>query len=148
MEWTRNFQKLNYIKKLHNMYFSRAFLKLTGEEKYPESLNLTAKQLFWVGYAQDWCLNNNYYTKYKNLGIQTEIELQHLRKYKSVHYPRIWRVNAVLSNQKSFAQDFKCKPNTKMNPTEKCGVWWFFENQRRLFKPICYIFLFFTIDLF
>ena len=26
------------------------------EEVVPPALNLTAQQLFWVGYGQDWCL--------------------------------------------------------------------------------------------
>ena len=38
--------------------FTRAFLKANEaqEEVVPPKLNLTPQQLFWVGYAQDYCL--------------------------------------------------------------------------------------------
>ena len=46
-----------HINILENI-FTRAFLKANEaqEEVVPPKLNLTPQQLFWVGYAQNWCL--------------------------------------------------------------------------------------------
>ena len=45
----------------------RAFVKANRGEKeiMPPGLNLTSQQLFWVGYAQEWCLLSNYYDTFE-----------------------------------------------------------------------------------
>ena len=47
----------------------RAFLKANAEEKeiVPPALNLTAQQLFWVGYGQDYCLLGDRFEDSENI---------------------------------------------------------------------------------
>ena len=47
----------------------RAFLKANAQDKeiIPPALNLTAQQLFWVGYGQDYCLLGDRFEKYETI---------------------------------------------------------------------------------
>jgi len=94
----------------------RAFIKANRAEKeiMPPGLNLTSQQLFWVGYAQDWCLLSD---------ISATFEETLNYEGKDVHAPAPWRVNTVLSNQQKFAEDFECPLGSKLNPVDKCIVW-------------------------
>merc|ERR1712013_448324 len=95
----------------------RAFLKASeaAREVIPPKLNLTAKQLFWVGHAQTHCL----YT-YERYSLFSDL----LGAYKGgAHAPAPWRVNTVLSNQEEFAKDFNCPAGAKLNPAKRCIVW-------------------------
>ncbi|XP_030566153.1 neprilysin-3 isoform X1 [Drosophila novamexicana] len=78
-------------------------LKLPG-------LNLTHPQLFFVSFAQVWCSS-------------TTDETNLLQMEKDPHSPSQFRVIGTLSNMKEFADVFQCKPDTRMNPTNKCEVW-------------------------
>jgi len=94
----------------------RAFEKANRANKdiMLPGLNLTAKQLFWVGYAQTQCLRDYEYAS----------SFEDALKYEgNSHAPAPWRVNTVLSNQKKFAKDFECPVGSKLNPTERCIVW-------------------------
>ena len=90
-------------------------------EFLPTNLNLTPRQLFWVGYAQDHCLIGDAYTNYGDLKELIEKQKQRIHR----HAPAPWRVNTVLSNQPEFAEDFRCRRGTKLNmPKEqRCEVW-------------------------
>jgi len=95
----------------------RAFEKAhrAEKEKMPlQGLHLTDHQLFWVGWTQFWCLVDDYVSTF-------EQALEGLKGDK--HAPTPWRVNTVLSNQKKFAEDFKCPVGSKLNPKERCTVW-------------------------
>ena len=52
----------------------------------------------------------------------------------SVHSPGPIRVVGPLSNSEEFASAYNCKPGSRMNPTDKCSVWWTTKN--RLFGQI------------
>ena len=97
--------------------------KYSNLDKLPNSgLNLTAQQLFWVGYAQDYCLigNPSPYSEYKDTGDLIQQSVQRI----SSHAPAPWRVNTVLSNQPEFAEDFNCPAGARLNrPDERCSVW-------------------------
>ena len=55
----------------------RAFLKALdrSDEYVPSKLNLTPRQLFWVGYAQDWCLLGGYQSDRTSLGDKIDNKL-------------------------------------------------------------------------
>ena len=103
------------------------------EEIIPPGLNLTAQQLFWVGYAQDYCLLGGGYEDSDSFEgvLQYWVNFVWLRfcfadlkiVQGGVHAPAPWRVNVVLSNQRKFAEDFECPAESRMNPTERCIVW-------------------------
>jgi len=90
----------------------RTFLKHleTNQGQCLSSLDFTVKQLFWIGWAQDWCQFNYEGLKYRD----TE---------GGVHAPAPWRVNTVFSNMPEFAADFQCPARAKLNPDERCVVW-------------------------
>ena len=44
--------------------------------------------------------------------------------FSSVHSPGPIRVVGPLSNSREFAAAYKCKPGSRMNPRDKCSVWW------------------------
>ena len=100
------------------MLCSRAFDKEHRAEKgIIQGLDLTGRQLFWVGWAQLWCLIGGRYEKFATF----ERALKGLKG--DNHAPTPWRVNTVLSNQKEFAEDFKCPVGSTLNPTDRCIVW-------------------------
>ena len=102
------------------MLCSRAFDKEHRAEKgIIEGLDLTGRQLFWVGWAQFHCLVDGRYERYTTF----EHALKGDKGRKGKHAPGPWRVNTVLSNQKKFAEDFECPVGSKLNPTERCIVW-------------------------
>ncbi|XP_031781394.1 neprilysin-2 [Nasonia vitripennis] len=74
------------------------------------ALNYTPEQMFWISAASSWCSKHS--SEYlKNL-VTTD-----------VHSPDMSRVIISFSNIKEFAEDFQCKPNSRMNPKEKCVLW-------------------------
>jgi len=90
-----------------------------NEECLP-GIPLDASQLFWLGYAMEWCLLGPYYTQYDRY----ERLLTRPSSYAG-HSPPPWRVNTVLSNNPEFARDFNCPVGSRMNPPdeERCTVW-------------------------
>lgn len=82
-------------------------------------------QLFWISMGQLWC-SKSVNEKQKNKIVS------------GAHPPDLYRVLFPLKNNEDFAKDFKCKPNTAMNPNEKCSIW---ENTSKSFfeKFIDYI---------
>jgi len=102
----------------------RAFNKQNraNREHLLPGLNLTAQQLFWVGWAQQWCLIDGLYG-YENVTYDLYLAVMHKHSMGDTHAPFPWRVNTVLSNQKNFAEDFECPVGSKLNPTKRCVVW-------------------------
>ncbi|KAG0236303.1 hypothetical protein BGW42_003715 [Actinomortierella wolfii] len=72
--------------------------------------NYTREQLFFISYARVWC--NKQLPDYAVQKVRTD-----------VHSPPEWRVNGVMENNAVFAQAFRCKPRTAMNPDHKCNMW-------------------------
>ena len=69
------------------LFYFRAFLKanIDQTELVSPRLNLTANQLFWIGYAQDYCLWGDefeYYTRLEDVILvsQVSIHLMSTRK--------------------------------------------------------------------
>lgn len=71
---------------------------------------LTAKQRFFVGWAQVWCEN----TREENERIQAATD---------PHSPGKFRVNGVLGNMPEFAEAFSCKIGQPMVRDKACRVW-------------------------
>lgn len=88
----------------------KKWVKRHGPEPELPGLNLTHDQLFFLNYAQIWCGS-----------MRPEDAVTKIRS--SVHSPGFIRVLAPLSNSKDFAEAYKCKLGSPMNPVEKCSVW-------------------------
>lgn len=82
----------------------------TNLEPRLPGLNLTSKQLFFVGFAQVWC----------SISTPEALKLQVLN---DPHAPAQFRVIGTLSNSQEFAREFNCPLGTNMNPDKKCVVW-------------------------
>ncbi|XP_047126168.1 endothelin-converting enzyme homolog isoform X1 [Hydra vulgaris] len=80
------------------------------EDKVLPNLPFNNRQLFFIGYAQEYCSNVRERTEY----IATLSE---------IHSPAKFRVIGSLSNSKEFASVFRCEKNAAMNPENKCVVW-------------------------
>ncbi|CAH1165627.1 unnamed protein product [Phyllotreta striolata] len=90
-----------------------AYLDLMQGKPEPEGLPgipLNHRQLFFVAFAQVWC-------------AAVTKEATALQIEKDSHSPSKYRVVGALSNLKEFAEEFRCKPGSKMNPIKKCEVW-------------------------
>ncbi|CAF0971893.1 unnamed protein product [Brachionus calyciflorus] len=84
--------------------------KKNGPEKILPGLPYTQEQLFFINYAQVWCL------KIRDQELRRRIET-------GVHSPGEFRVRGPTSNMDFFANAFNCKANTGNNPAKKCSVW-------------------------
>ncbi|XP_044251396.2 neprilysin-4-like [Drosophila takahashii] len=70
----------------------------------------TAKQLFFISFAQIWC--NDVQPKLKALQVSTD-----------QHMPGKFRVIGSLANFDEFSNEFNCPAGSIMNPREKCIVY-------------------------
>ncbi|KAH8363486.1 hypothetical protein KR084_010899, partial [Drosophila pseudotakahashii] len=74
------------------------------------NLPYTAKQLFFISFAQIWC--NDVHPKVK--AFQVSIDQ---------HMPGKFRVIGSLANFDEFSDEFNCPAGSPMNPSEKCSVY-------------------------
>ncbi|CAI9730944.1 endothelin-converting enzyme homolog isoform X2 [Octopus vulgaris] len=82
----------------------------TGEKhQMLPGLEYTDDQLFFAGFAHIWCRR----TSRRSI----------LNQLNNEHSPARARVTVTLMNSHEFSKAFKCPPNSRMNPTEKYGVW-------------------------
>lgn len=70
----------------------------------------TQEQLFFMAFAGVWCGTT-----------RPEKQLQRIRT--DPHSPAKFRVWGTVQNSKEFADAFKCKANSLMNPVQKCKIW-------------------------
>ena len=73
-------------------------------------LNYTSKQMFWISFANVWCV------KSRPRAVEDFMKT-------GSHSPANFRLIGVVSNSREFAEDFNCKVNSPMNPKNKCAVW-------------------------
>ncbi|XP_017055502.2 neprilysin-4-like, partial [Drosophila ficusphila] len=73
-------------------------------------LRYSAKQLFFISFAQIWC--NDAHPSVKALQVSTD-----------QHMPGKYRVIGSLSNFDEFAKEFNCPVGSNMNPSEKCVLY-------------------------
>ncbi|CAL8098918.1 unnamed protein product [Calicophoron daubneyi] len=91
----------------------KAFKKLEARHKDIPTLpglNFTPDQLFFISFAQIWCV--------KNLpqSVMNTVLFD-------VHTVDQYRVIGTLSNSEDFARVFNCPVGSLMNPAKKCAVW-------------------------
>lgn len=79
-------------------------MKNNGEERRLPGLDFTSRQMFWIGYARQFCYRVPY-------------------EYEKWADPMKYRIDGVLQNNEDFAKDFECILGSKMNPKKKCIVW-------------------------
>ncbi|KAG0340596.1 hypothetical protein BG000_011638 [Podila horticola] len=78
--------------------------RLSGLEKY------TPEQLFFISFGRLWCQKET-----PELSQQTILG--------DTHAPPKWRINGPVQNLPDFADVFKCKAGTPMNPAKRCDLW-------------------------
>ncbi|KAJ7382376.1 hypothetical protein OS493_035437 [Desmophyllum pertusum] len=96
------------IKLAFNAY--KKLVEKEGTEGALPGLGLTEEQLFFVGFAQPWC--SIYKKKAALLQLATD----------SHTFPQ-YRIIGTLRNYDKFAEAFKCKQGSGMNPEKKCTLW-------------------------
>jgi len=74
------------------------------------NLRYTAKQLFFISFAQIWC--NDVHPKVKALQVSVD-----------QHMPGKFRIIGPLSNFDEFSKEFNCPSGSPMNPREKCVLY-------------------------
>ncbi|XP_052772647.1 endothelin-converting enzyme 1-like isoform X5 [Mya arenaria] len=86
------------------------WMKEHGEEEPVAGLDLDARQLFFVSYAQLYC------SKWTMSGVTDFL-------MRDAHSPGPYRIEGALSNSLAFPDVFKCSYVAKYNPPTKCRVW-------------------------
>jgi putative endopeptidase len=82
---------------------------LAGKEPPPVD-GLTAKQRFFLGWANVWCENRT--DAFSRMLVTLD-----------PHSPGKYRVNGTVSNMPEFREAFHCKPNAAMVNQNACRVW-------------------------
>ncbi|RIB08192.1 hypothetical protein C2G38_2111750 [Gigaspora rosea] len=101
------------IRESYDAWYTRFKNDVEGEYNnylLPGFGNLTRDQLFFISYGHSWCSKTR---------PETAVE----RVRTDPHSPPYWRVNGVMRNSEKFAEIFKCKVGSRMNPAEKCTLW-------------------------
>ena len=88
----------------------KEWAKHNGPEPRLPDLDYSPEQLFWISFANSWCMKSQP-QELKNDIITNE------------HILEEFRVIGSLSNMPEFSQDFNCPAGSPMNPSKKCSVW-------------------------
>ncbi|KAL7034173.1 hypothetical protein ACKWTF_007877 [Chironomus riparius] len=80
-----------------------------GREKSLPALKFSNEQFFWISFAQLFC------------SISRPEKIKNLNEINSNSFEQ-FRVIGALSNSRDFANDFKCKRDSLMNPSTKCNI--------------------------
>ena len=88
----------------------RNVVEKEGIQSSLPGLKYTPDQLFFVAFAQLWC--SHFTPEYIATAILTD-----------PHSPGPFRVNGTLVNSQKFADTFKCREGSPMNPKDKCLMW-------------------------
>lgn len=96
------------IKLLYEAYQKMA--AQNGPDPMLNGLNYTTNQLFWISAAQTFCAVTRPY-------------FERAQYMSNIHTPFKFRLIGSLSNSVHFSRDFNCKPESRMNPINKCQIW-------------------------
>ena len=86
------------------------YMKGKPEEPGLPGLDYTVDQLFFIQASAAFCSKRKIEKIEKNLK-------------QDVHSPDRFRIIGTMSNMEEFAQAFKCKLGSPMNPSKKCQLW-------------------------
>ncbi|WKX96993.1 hypothetical protein Q1695_013002 [Nippostrongylus brasiliensis] len=89
----------------------KKYLERHGREKPIAGFaRYSNEQMFFMGYAVANC------ARYTKDALMNKIVTD-------AHPPSKYRVNVGLANQPEFAEAFKCRVGTPMNPHKRCNIW-------------------------
>uniref|UniRef100_A0ABD2WCJ0 Endothelin-converting enzyme 1 n=1 Tax=Trichogramma kaykai TaxID=54128 RepID=A0ABD2WCJ0_9HYME len=96
------------LKVAHIAY--KKWIKKNKEEDKLPGLDYTPEQLFWITAMSFLCSKKTYERLFDDFVLED-------------HTPDEFRAIGMLMNSRSFAKDFQCPTNSRMNPTDKCTIW-------------------------
>lgn len=99
-----DFEGVKYALEAYKLSKKDEYLPMEGLEEF------TDIQLFFIGVALKHCS--------KEPLSQMEYEIA-----TSDHAPHSYRVNYAVANRPDFAAAFRCKPGSRMNPNNRCTLW-------------------------
>ncbi|XP_058043306.1 endothelin-converting enzyme-like 1 [Ahaetulla prasina] len=91
-------------------YAYQKWVREHGPENPLLWLKYTHEQLFFIAFAQNWCIKRRSQSIY--LQVLTD-----------KHAPEHYRVLGSVSQFEEFGRVFHCPKESPMNPTHKCSVW-------------------------
>ncbi|XP_034636432.1 endothelin-converting enzyme-like 1 [Trachemys scripta elegans] len=91
-------------------YAYQKWVREHGPEHPLHRLKYTHDQLFFIAFAQNWCIKRRSQSIY--LQVLTD-----------KHAPEHYRVLGSVSQFEEFGRVFHCPKNSPMNPAHKCSVW-------------------------
>ncbi|XP_054838190.1 endothelin-converting enzyme-like 1 isoform X1 [Eublepharis macularius] len=91
-------------------YAYQKWVREHGPESPLQRLKYTHEQLFFIAFAQNWCIKRRSQSIY--LQVLTD-----------KHAPEHYRVLGSVSQFEEFGRVFHCPKNSPMNPARKCSVW-------------------------
>uniref|UniRef100_A0A803YEP9 Endothelin converting enzyme like 1 n=1 Tax=Meleagris gallopavo TaxID=9103 RepID=A0A803YEP9_MELGA len=91
-------------------YAYQKWVREHGPEHPLHHLKYTHDQLFFIAFAQNWCIKRRSQSIY--LQVLTD-----------KHAPEHYRVLGSVSQFEEFGRVFHCPKNSPMNPVHKCSVW-------------------------
>ncbi|XP_060049761.1 endothelin-converting enzyme-like 1 isoform X2 [Erinaceus europaeus] len=91
-------------------YAYQKWVREHGPEHPLHRLKYTHNQLFFIAFAQNWCIKRRSQSIY--LQVLTD-----------KHAPEHYRVLGSVSQFEEFSRAFHCPKDSPMNPTHKCSVW-------------------------
>ncbi|XP_044278376.1 endothelin-converting enzyme-like 1 isoform X2 [Varanus komodoensis] len=91
-------------------YAYQKWVREHGPENPLLWLKYTHEQLFFIAFAQNWCIKRRSQSIY--LQVLTD-----------KHAPEHYRVLGSVSQFEEFGRVFHCPKNSPMNPAHKCSVW-------------------------
>ncbi|XP_029472150.1 endothelin-converting enzyme-like 1 [Rhinatrema bivittatum] len=91
-------------------YAYQKWVREHGPERPLHRLKYTHEQLFFIAFAQNWCIKRRSQSIY--LQVLTD-----------KHAPEHYRVIGSVSQFHEFGRVFHCPKNSPMNPVHKCSVW-------------------------
>nr|XP_033813571.1 endothelin-converting enzyme-like 1 [Geotrypetes seraphini] len=91
-------------------YAYQKWVREHGPERPLQRLKYTHEQLFFIAFAQNWCIKRRSQSIY--LQVLTD-----------KHAPEHYRVIGSVSQFQEFGRVFHCPTNSPMNPVHKCSVW-------------------------
>ncbi|XP_077468176.1 endothelin converting enzyme-like 1 [Stigmatopora argus] len=91
-------------------YAYQKWVRDHGPERPLPGLKYTHEQLFFISFAQNWCMKRRSQSIY-------------LQLLTDKHAPEHYRVIGSVSQFNEFSRVFHCPKGTPMNPVDKCSVW-------------------------